>query len=121
MSDLRLAYRTREDELREAAIRFHKAHPEVWEMFCRFTFELIRRGWTHHSADAVMHRVRWETDAGSGPPPDGESAFKISNNHVRFYGARFMRSWPEHDGFFRTHAKPSAGQPAKRSPEGIRT
>ena len=47
-------------------------NPRVWELFVKFTFELIQRGFTHHSAYAVMHRGKMG-DGGSdhGTPPDG--------------------------------------------------
>jgi len=76
---------------------FDAAHPEVWAMFERFTFEAIRRGYSHHSADAVMHRVRWETSANANGKP-----FKVNNNHVAFYARSFHRKHPLHAGFFRT-------------------
>ena len=102
---------TRHDEMREAAIRFHREHPEVWQLFVRFTFELIHRGFQHYSARAIFHRIRWETaEAGV----DQEKEFKIGNNHSPFYARRFMAMYPQYapvfdedgkkveHGFFRT-------------------
>lgn len=91
---------TRRDQMEQKAREFHQKHPEVWTLFCRFAFEMIRTGRKHYSADAVMHRVRWETD--QGRDFENEGGFKISNNHVAFYSRWFMACYPQHDGFFRT-------------------
>jgi hypothetical protein len=76
------------------------ANPEVWRLFERFTFELIRRGFGHYSADAVLHRVRWET---ASALEDG-CTFKINNNWSAFYARKFHDRHPKHDGFFRLRA-----------------
>jgi len=99
--------RSRNDELREAVQQFHRQHPQVWDLFCEFTFDRIRRNFTHYSAKAVMERIRWETDQ------SGDSDWKINNNFASFYGRRFMRLYPEHDGFFRTRHQVSADSPAR--------
>ena len=101
---------SRRFELELAAAKFHAEHPDVWQLFCKFTYELIGRGFQHHSADAVMHRVRWETAAGD----DTNCAdFKISNSHIAFYARWFMEAHPQYDGFFRLKFQPSAIQPPK--------
>ena len=92
------------EQMRRDCQRFHNEHPQVWELFVQFTMELIDRGREHGSADEVMHRVRWETGAGS----DVEE-FKINNNYVAFYARRFMKVHPEHEGFFRTRRQKSQG------------
>ena len=38
--------------------KFHSENPQVYELFSRFTRQVIDRGFEHYSADAVMHRVR---------------------------------------------------------------
>lgn len=96
---------TRRDQLLADVRAFHVEHPEVWEHFRAFTMELIRRGRTHYSADAVMHRVRWETDAGADAR--GGESLKINNNHVAFYARRFNRMYPEYGEFFRTREQTS--------------
>ena len=77
---------------------YHNAHPEVYRMFEQFVFELLRRGKTHYSADAIMHRVRWETSV-SGRDEDD---FKINNNHVSYYARLFIENHPELKDFFET-------------------
>lgn len=77
---------------------FDAAHPDVWQLFERFTLDLIRRGFGHYSSDAVLHRVRWETSAGAG---SDEDAFKINNNWTAYYARKFDEQHPEYAGFFR--------------------
>lgn len=98
---------TREDELREKARAFHRKYPEVWDLFVRFASEKIALGYKHYSADAIMHRVRWETDRGRDAPP----GFKINDHHVTFYAEGFMAKFPEHDGFFRRRRRNSEDRP----------
>ena len=73
------------------------ANPDTWRLFERFTFHMIRRGFAHYSADAVLHRVRWET----ATPLDDNSGFKINNNWSAYYARKFHAYHPEHEGFFR--------------------
>lgn len=83
-------------EAEEKFADFHAAHPEVWRRFEHLTLQAIERGFQHHSADAILHVVRWKTDINSGGKP-----FKINNNHQPYYARMFHRAHPEHAGFFR--------------------
>ncbi len=89
---------TRYKQMLASFTKFDREHPEVWRLFSRYTFDRLRRGYKHYSADAVMHRVRWETGAGDPSKKDG---FKINNNHVAFYARKFHEMFPQHVGFFR--------------------
>lgn len=91
-----------------AFAQFDREHPEVWRLFERFTLDLIARGWSHYSADAVLHRVRWETDAGAEP---GSETFKINNNWTAHYARKFRRAHPAHAGFFRLRRSQADGGP----------
>jgi hypothetical protein len=75
-------------------------NPEIWRLFQEFTFHMIYRRFSHYSAAAVMHRVRWET---ATPLEDG-SAFKVNNNWTPFYARKFHAKYPAHAGFFRNRA-----------------
>lgn len=79
---------------------FDQRHPEVWLLFKDFTFEMIGTGRKHYSADAIMHRVRWETDI-AVRPGDEKDQYKINNNHIAFYARKFNKAYPQHEGFFR--------------------
>lgn len=100
--------RTRYDELHEKVTDFHARHPEVWELFERFTFELIEKGFKHYSVSGVFDRIRWEKGAGA----DGTSEFKIGNNFKPFYARRFMAMYPEHDGFYKLRHQTTKDKPA---------
>jgi len=76
--------------------RFHAENPRVFELFARFTMQVIRRGFKHYSADAIVHRIRWET----GVETHGDT-FKINDHWVCCYARLFEREYPEHQGFFR--------------------
>jgi hypothetical protein len=106
--------KTRNDELKEAVTRFHKEHPEVWDLFCRFTFMKINAGFKHYSARGIFHRIRWETDL---PAYDKGNEFKLNDHHSPFYARRFMATYPEHEGFFRTREQISMQVSAVNMPE----
>ena len=74
--------------------QFHAENPKVYELFKKFTFELIFRRRTHYSADAIIHRVRWETNIIGGKD------YKINNNFVAYYVRLFNAEFPECDRFF---------------------
>lgn len=76
------------------------ANPQVWRLFEQFAFQMIRRGFTHYSADAVLHRVRWET----ATPLEDQSGFKINNNWSCYYARKFIKLHPKHAQFFRLRA-----------------
>jgi hypothetical protein len=99
----------RTEEMRQQVMEFHKRHPEVWDFFVQFSFEMIRRGYKNYSVNAIFERIRWEKDSVGG---DGQTSFKLNNNYRAFYSRRFMKAFPEHDGFFRVREQTSAGQRA---------
>jgi hypothetical protein len=77
--------------------KFHKENPNVWELFVKFTFDVIRTGRKNYSVNAVFERIRWHTDIET----TGKQ-FKLSNNHRAYYARYFHEKYPEYDGFFRT-------------------
>ena len=102
--------KTRLDEMREHAQKFHEDHPEVWDKFKEFTFDRIKQGYKNYSVYTVMERIRWDLSNVGG---DGITEIKINNNIRPFYARRFMAMYPEHDGFFRIRVQKSAEKPAK--------
>ena len=103
----------RYEEMREQVQAFHAEHPEVWRLFVRFTFQIIDRGYSNYSVNAIFERIRWEIDAGG----DGLAMFKLNNNYRAFYARKFMRQYPQHEGFFRTRTQSSQAAPATYLPE----
>ena len=104
---------SRKDEMREQVISFHKSHPDVWDLFVRFTFDRIEKGYENYSVNAIFERIRWEKDSGG----DGVNNFKLNNNYRAFYSRRFMRMYPRYDGFFRTREQISEQRDATHMPE----
>ena len=104
----------RYEEMRQQVIEFTEANPDVWRLFCGFTFDLINRGFRNYSANAIFERIRWETDQAD---TDGKSTFKLNNNYRAYYARKFMEYWPEHEGFFRTRKQKSEFQTATDLPE----
>ena len=100
---------TRKKQLAKQCEQFHEKYPEVWDMFVQFSFTMARRGYQNYSAYSIMQRIQWEKDAGG----DGITQFKINNNFVPFYSRRFMKTYPEFDGFFKTRVQKSEYAPPK--------
>lgn len=73
---------------------FHASNPHVYELFEKYALEATKY-LKHYSADAVAHRIRWETMINT----QGDD-FKLSNSWVAFYARMFMKKNPQHDGFF---------------------
>tara|TARA_R100001463_G_scaffold31274_1_gene70726 strand:- start:59 stop:424 length:366 start_codon:yes stop_codon:yes gene_type:complete len=103
----------RYEEMRAQCAAFHKQHPEVWDLFVKFSFQMIERGFQHYSIAAIWERIRYEKDAGG----DGVLMFKLNNNHKAFYVRRFHAMYPQHDGFFRTREQTTKGKEPTGLPE----
>ena len=86
-----------ESQLEARFGRFDEEHPEIWELFERFTFELIKGGHRHYGAAAIFERIRWHMTVTSR-----NSGFKLNNDFRAYYARKFHQEHPEHDGFFRT-------------------
>lgn len=80
---------------------FDRSNPHVWELFQRYTFDLIRAGRTRYSARTVVERIRWDA-AILTIDVDG---LKINNNYSPFYSAKFRWKRPEHAAFFAERKK----------------
>lgn len=77
--------------------KFHEENPQVWELFKKYTFEVVNTGRKHYSVNAIIERIRWHTNIET----TGER-FKISNNHRAYYARFFNEQHPELNGFFKT-------------------
>jgi hypothetical protein len=75
---------------------FNRDNPEVYELFKRFTFQAINKGHTRLSAWMIANRIRWETQIETV-----NDDYKISNDYIALYSRKFMKDYPQHDGFFR--------------------
>ena len=85
------------DEIQVAFEEFHRAHPQVWQMFVRFTWEAKDAGLDRYSADAILHRIRWFVNV-----ENRDDEFKINNNFASRYARMLMEHYTGWDGFFQT-------------------
>jgi hypothetical protein len=105
---------TRREQMRQRCEEFHRRHPEVWEMFKGFTQDRIALGFESYSADAIFHRIRWET---ARPEYKRGEEFKLNDHYTAFYARRFHKAYPHLAGFFRTRKQTSEGADACNLPE----
>ena len=86
-----------DDTLKRAWWEWHKQNPHVWDLFQKYTFQAINRGYDHYSVNAIFERIRWHTDIET----TGDQ-FKINNNHRAYYARYFHHMHPDYSDFFRT-------------------
>lgn len=77
--------------------KFHRKHPEIFELFKRFANEVYATGITHYSSDAILHRLRWFCTVENKADPDG---VKINNNWSAFYARLLAKEDPKFRTFF---------------------
>lgn len=82
---------------------FHKANPEVWDLFVRFTGQVIEAGYSNYSVNAIFERIRWHTDIETN-----DESFKLNNNHRAYYARYFNYMYPQYGEFFRLRTTKSA-------------
>jgi len=99
---------TREEQIRERFEKFDAANPAVWDLFVRFTKQVIARGHQHYSSDAIVQQIRWHTDVET----TGEVT-KVNDHYRAYYARKFHRLFPEHDGFFRNRVQKSKSEAAR--------
>ena len=76
---------------------FHTNNLHVYELFKKYTLQVIASGFNHYSARTIIHRIRWHTSIDTDDP----EGFKINNNHSPYYSRMFVTEFPRHTGFFR--------------------
>jgi len=82
---------------------FDGKNPFVWSLFVEFTEQLVERGFRHYSADAVLHRIRWETSVGTREAGSAAGRLlKLNNNYAAYYARKYHRISEATDGFFHT-------------------
>lgn len=77
--------------------KYDAENPQIYLKFKDYTKILIQRGFKNYSAMAVMQAVRWHTDI------EGNDKFKVNHNYFPDYARKFMKEFPQHEGFFRTN------------------
>jgi hypothetical protein len=109
LSQQALPFRTRQDEILANFARFHLANPSIWRLFQRFTLQLIRTGRERYSADALLHRIRWEIAIDA----QDQSGLKINDHYSAWYARMFDQAYPKHRGFFERRRLKSGVRPAR--------
>ena len=74
---------------------WHKANPEVWQYFEKFSLEAIQRGRKKISHWLIINRIRWEVNIVT----TGED-FKISNDYIAFYARLWIALYPQYKDLF---------------------
>jgi len=76
-------------------LKYDRENPQIYEMFKRFTLELINARRVRFGASAIIERLRWEAMTTSN------GRFKMNNNYSAFYSRKFVAEFPQYSGFFR--------------------
>jgi len=93
--------------IKERFIEFHKANPEVYALFERFTFEALDSGMKKVGAKFVFERIRWEifvATKGAGYCIATKKSLKLNNNFTAWYARLFMAKHRDHVGLFERRA-----------------
>ena len=81
----------------EAKFRQHHAeNPHVYELFPKFTEQVIKANFKNYSARAIFHRIRWFTEVETNDP-----TFKLNDHHSPYYARMWMEDHPDYAEFFR--------------------
>lgn len=84
--------------LDRSTLAYLEAYPDVWALFVRFAFQLIRSGREHGGAKAIVERIRWET---ATTAHYADIAFVVNNSATASLSRIFEATFPEQSGFFR--------------------
>lgn len=76
-----------------AFLLYHVEHPDIWEMFERYTLLAAKRR-KRLGAKAIMERIRWELEI------EGGKDFKISNSWIAYYARAFVTKYPLYRNYF---------------------
>ena len=76
---------------------YHKANPQVFNLFKHFANEARSKGYAQYSAKAIFERVRWEVSVNTNDP----EKFKMNNNYTSRYARLLITSDPSFADFFR--------------------
>jgi len=97
-------------DLERAFWKYHREHPDVYEILRRLAYQVLNRGKDTYSIRALMHIVRWEVTIGENYEED-EIGVKLSNNHSPYYARLLMQEHPPLRGFFRIQSL-AVGEPS---------
>lgn len=96
--------------IRDKFIAFHKANPEIYDLFERFTFEAIDAGMKRVGAKFIFERIRWEIAVptkGAGYCVPLHRDLKLNNNFTAWYARLFVAKHRAHKGLFEMRERKS--------------
>ncbi len=79
-------------------LKFHTKNPKIYELFKRYSYELINAGREFYGAKSIMERIRWHVAVETVG-----DIFKISNSVTSCYPRLLIIEDPVFEGFFRRH------------------
>jgi hypothetical protein len=82
--------------IQERFEKFHAEHPDVYQLFKRFAFELLDAGRKRYGSDAIIQRIRWHMATSSQGSPD----FKINDHFSSRYARKLIEDCPQFADFF---------------------
>lgn len=88
-----------EDPIQAKFDEFDRQHPDVYDLFKKFAWQLRNAGRDRGGAKSIMERIRWELATTSSPEKDG---FKINNNFTSRYARKLIEDDPSFGDFFET-------------------
>lgn len=94
--------------IRDQFILFHKANPDIYDLFERFTLEALKTGMTKVGAKFVFERIRWElyvATTGKTYAPLAGRLVKLNNNYTAWYARLFMAKNRSYKGVFELRRK----------------
>ena len=103
--------KSRADQIFERFVRFHRANPHFWHLFCQFADDM-RQVKPHYSSKSIFERARWEVDLTTAITDD--DSVKLNNDFTAYYARMYLvvRLKAKAKGFFelrkRTSEKRSA-------------
>jgi len=80
--------------------QYDNDNPQIWQAFAHYTHKTIDKGFHNYGAKGIIELIRWHT----GVKAEGDT-FKVNNNFAPDYARKFMKAFPQHEGFFRLRAK----------------
>jgi len=83
-------------DLYKRFLEYNQVNPEIYKMFKKFTFEVIKSGYQNCGSQMIIERLRWESMIVAK-----NDKFKINNDYAAFYSRRFMMEHPKYNNFFR--------------------
>jgi hypothetical protein len=78
-------------------LKFHRANPNVYDLFCKITFQAMQKGLQNFGVGAVFEIMRWETGV-----VKETSSQTLCNTYRAYYARLFELHHPTYTGYFRS-------------------